>query len=76
MWPPIEVRYCLYTRLPRWRTTGTKLFRPVSRGSPNPETTHRVHEFRTLTQEIIVPNAKLAIVVSIDKNIYYNQKRS
>jgi hypothetical protein len=41
------------------------------KGTPNAETTHRVHTIKTLSQETIVPNAQLIRVVSTDKVIYY-----
>jgi hypothetical protein len=43
----------------------------IHKGTSNPDSTYRVHEFETLTHETIIPNAEFIIVVSIDKDIYY-----
>jgi hypothetical protein len=45
------------------------------RGTPYPHSIHRVHTLKTLSQEIMLSNAKSEIVVSIDKNIYYSTQK-
>ena len=47
----------------------------MCKGTPNSDSTHRDLTSKTLSQETMIPNAELVIVVSIDKNIYYSTQR-
>jgi hypothetical protein len=61
----------------RMEETGPRVLGKSSgrHGTPNPDSIHRVHTLKTLSQETMLSNAKSEIVVSIDKNSYYSTQK-